>query len=316
MRGADKDSSSATSSANGRIFASPLARRLAAEQGVALSSLEGSGPHGRIIKRDLEKRGRTVPLQAPAAAREARAPEAPHPGMPFPFPPGSYDEVPLDAMRKTIARRLTAAFRDVPHFPLTIDCELDRLLELRKELNAKVEGEGIKVSVNDFVIRATALALKKVPDANASYTERARLLHHHADIAVAVAIPGGLITPIIFQAELKGLAAIAAEMKDKAARARTRKLKPEEYQGGTFSVSNLGMMGIKSFASIINEPHGAILSIGAGEQRPIVRQNALAIATVMSVTITCDHRVVDGAIGAAFLGAFKKLIEDPILMLL
>jgi pyruvate dehydrogenase E2 component (dihydrolipoamide acetyltransferase) len=286
---------------------------LAAEQGVALASVKGSGPHGRIVKRDLENLGRTVPLQTPAAAR---AREAPHPGMPFPFPPGSYDEAPLDAMRKTIARRMTAAFRDVPHFPLTIDCELDRLLEQRKELNAKVEADGIKVSVNDFVIRAAALALKKVPDANASYTEHARLLHHHADIAVAVAIPGGLITPIIFQAELKGLAAIAAEMKDKAARARERKLKPEEYQGGTFSVSNLGMMGIKSFASIINEPHGAILSVGAGEQRPVVRQNALAIATVMSVTITCDHRVVDGVIGATFLAAFKKLIEDPILMLL
>jgi pyruvate dehydrogenase E2 component (dihydrolipoamide acetyltransferase) len=303
------------SSANGRIFASPLARRLAAEQGVALSSLKGSGPHGRIVKRDLDGLGRAFPLQTPSAARQARAPEARH-DLPFPFPPGSYDEVPLDAMRKTIARRMTASFRDVPHFPLTIDCELDRLLELRKELNAKAESDGIKVSVNDFVIRATALALMKVPDANASYTESARLLHHHADIAVAVSIPGGLITPIIFRAEQKGLAAIAAEMKDKAARARERKLKPEEYQGGTFSLSNLGMMGIKSFASIINEPHGAILSIGAGEQRPVVRQNALAIATVMAVTLTCDHRVVDGAIGANFLAAFKNLIEDPILMLL
>ena len=304
VRGVDKESS-----ANGRIFASPLARRLAAGKGVDLSALQGSGPHGRIVKRDLE--GAAAP--AGAVIPEARAPAVPR-EMPFPYPPGSYDEVPLDAMRKTIAKRMTASFRDVPHFPLTIDCELDRLLELRQELNVKAEADGIKVSVNDFVIRATALALKKVPDANASYTEKARLLHHHADIAVAVAIPGGLITPIIFQAELKGLAAIAAEMKDKAARARERKLMPEEYQGGTFSVSNLGMMGIKSFASIINEPHGAILSVGAGEPRAIVCKGALAIATVMSVTITCDHRVVDGAIGARFLQDLRRLIENPLML--
>jgi pyruvate dehydrogenase E2 component (dihydrolipoamide acetyltransferase) len=311
MRGLEKDSS-----ASGRIFASPLARRLAAENKLDLARLKGSGPHGRVVKRDLEGAAPAARATSSQARADAPRTELPRGELPFPYPAGSYTEAPLDNVRKTIARRMTASFRDVPHFPLTIDCELDRLMDARKEINAKLEADGIKISVNDFVIRAAALALKKVPDANASYTERARLLHHHADISVAVATPSGLITPIIFEAENKSLAIIAAETKDKAARARDRKLKLEEFQGGTFTISNLGMMGIKSFASIINEPQGAILSIGAGEQRPVVKQNALAIATVMSVTLTCDHRVVDGAIGATFLAAFKKLIEDPILMLL
>ena len=218
-------------------------------------------------------------------------------------------------MRKTIARRMTASFRDVPHFPLNIDIELDRLLELRSELNRKAP-EGVKVSVNDMLIRACALALIRVPESNASYTDEGLVLHKHADVAVAVAIDGGLITPVIKKAETKGLAAISSEMKDLAARARERKLKPEEFQGGTFSISNLGMMGIKSFASIINEPQGMILSVGAGEKRPVVKNDALAIATMMTVTLTCDHRVVDGSVGAKFLSALKPLIEDPVTMLL
>ncbi|HEX2560102.1 2-oxo acid dehydrogenase subunit E2, partial [Phenylobacterium sp.] len=206
-------------------------------------------------------------------------------------------------------------FRDVPHFPLNIDLEIDRLLEARARINALLEKDGVKVSVNDMVIKAAAIALKRVPEANASYSPEGIAMHHHADIAMAVAVEGGLITPIIRRAEEKGLAQIAREAKDLAERARTRKLKPEEFQGGTFSISNLGMFGIKSFASIINEPQGAILSVGAGEKRPVVRGDQLAIATVMSVTLTCDHRVVDGATGAKWLAAFKPLIEDPVTMI-
>ncbi|MBP7650992.1 MAG: 2-oxo acid dehydrogenase subunit E2, partial [Phenylobacterium sp.] len=206
-------------------------------------------------------------------------------------------------------------FRDVPHFPLTIDLEIDALLAGRARINAVLESQGVKVSVNDLIIKACAIALKQVPEANASFSPEGIALHHHADIAMAVAIDGGLITPIIRAAETKGLAQIATEAKDLAARARTRKLKPEEFQGGTFSVSNLGMFGIKAFSSILNEPQGAILSVGAGEQRPVVKNGQLAIATVMTVTLTCDHRVVDGAIGARWLQAFKVLIEDPITMI-
>ena len=229
--------------------------------------------------------------------------------------PGSYDLVPLDGMRKTIARRMADSFRDVPHFPLSLDVEIDRLLEARGRLNALLEKDGVKVSVNDIVIKAAANALKRVPEANASYTPEGLALHHHADVAMAVALDHGLITPIIRAAETKGLAQIATEAKDLAARARTRKLKPEEFQGGTFTVSNLGMFGIKTFASIINEPQGAILSVGAGEKRPVARGDQLAVATVMTVTLTCDHRVVDGAIGARFLNAFKAMIEEPLTML-
>jgi pyruvate dehydrogenase E2 component (dihydrolipoamide acetyltransferase) len=218
-------------------------------------------------------------------------------------------------MRKTVARRMTDSFRDVPHFPLTIDLEIDALLAARTKINGLLGGQGVRVSVNDMVIKAAAVALKRVPEANASYTAEGIAMHHHADIAMAVAVPGGLITPIIFEAEAKGLAQIAAEAKDLAERARTKKLKPEEYQGGTFSVSNLGMFGIKSFASILNEPQGAILSVGVGEKRPVARGDQLAVATVMTVTLTCDHRVVDGATGARFLAAFKALVEDPITMI-
>jgi len=217
-------------------------------------------------------------------------------------------------MRRVIARRLTESFRDVPHFPLTIDLEIDGLLAARQRINGLLANEA-RVSVNDIVMKAAAMALVKVPEANASYTPEGIAFHHDADIAMAVAIDGGLITPIIRAAQTKSLGQIAQESKDLAARARERKLKPEEFQGGTFSVSNLGMFGIKSFSSIINEPQGCILSVGAGDKRPVVRKDQLVIATVMTVTLTCDHRVVDGAIGARFLQAFKPLVEDPVTML-
>jgi pyruvate dehydrogenase E2 component (dihydrolipoamide acetyltransferase) len=301
-----------------RVFASPLARRLAQQQNLDLTSLKGSGPHGRIIKRDVEGKTGTAKPAAPQAgqAAPAAAPRQVQSLEQMGIPPGSYDLIPLDGMRKTVARRMTDSFRDVPHFPLTIDLEIDRLLEARTRINALLEQDGVKVSVNDLVLKAAAMGLKRVPEANASYTPEGIAIHHHADIAMAVAIDGGLITPIIRAAETKGLAEIARASKDLAERARARKLKPEEFQGGTFTVSNLGMFGIKSFASIINEPQGAILSVGVGEKRPVVRGDQLAIATVMTVTLTCDHRVVDGAIGSRFLSVFKTMIEDPATMLI
>ena len=299
------------------MFASPLARRIAQQKGLDLSTLKGSGPHGRIVKADVESaqpgqaKGPAAPAGQPAVSAPRQAQSLEQMGI----APGSYDLIPLDGMRKTVARRMTDSFRDVPHFPLTIDLEIDALLAARTKINAMLEKSGGKVSVNDMVIKAAAVALMQVREANASYTPDGIAMHHHADIAMAVAVPGGLITPIIRAAETKGLAQIALEAKDLAERARTKKLKPEEFQGGTFSVSNLGMFGVKSFASIINEPQGAILSVGVGEKRPVVRGNELAIATVMSVTLTCDHRVVDGATGARWLAAFKPLIEDPITMI-
>jgi pyruvate dehydrogenase E2 component (dihydrolipoamide acetyltransferase) len=303
-----------------RIAASPLARRVAQMRGLDLAKIAGSGPHGRIILRDVEG-------GAPAEAKVAPAP-APSPATPaaaapprqarsleqMGIAPGSYDLLPLDGMKKTVARRMTESFRDVPHFPLTIDIEIDALLAARAQVN-RMLGEQGKVSVNDMVIKASAVALRRVPQANASYTDQGIAMHHHADIAVAVAIEGGLITPIVRAAETKGVGQIALEMKDLAERARNRKLKPEEFQGGTFSISNLGMFGIRSFASILNEPQGCILSVGAGEKRAVVRGDALAVATAMTVTLTCDHRVVDGAIGARWLSAFKSLIENPIAMI-
>jgi pyruvate dehydrogenase E2 component (dihydrolipoamide acetyltransferase) len=303
-----------------RVFSSPLARRLAEQAGLDIASIKGTGPHGRVVKRDVEAaagKGGTKAASAPATQGTATAAEARKVQSlaQMGIPDGSYDLIPLDGMRKAIARRLTDSFRDVPHFPLTIDCEIDGLMAVRAKVNAMLEPQGIKVSVNDFVIKAVALALKAVPEANASYSPEGIAMHHHADIAMAVAIDGGLITPIIRAAETKSLSQIATESKDLAKRARDRKLKPEEFQGGTFSVSNLGMFGIKSFASIINEPQGAIMSVGAGEQRPVVKDGQLAVATVMTVTLTCDHRVVDGAVGAKFLQAFKPLIEDPVTML-
>ena len=305
-----------------RIFASPLARRIADQKGLDLSSIRGTGPHGRIIKSDVE----TAIPGAPKVTEQPRPAPVAVPVLPMAprqaqslaqmgIADGSYDLVPLDGMRKTVARRMTDSFRDVPHFPLTIDLNIDGLLAARAKVNGILEAQGIKVSVNDLVIKAAAVALKQVPEANASYSPEGIALHHHADIAMAVAVEGGLITPISRSAELKGLAQIATEAKDLAVRARSKKLKPEEFQGGTFSISNLGMFGIKAFASIINEPQGAILSVGAGEKRAIVVGDQLAIATMMTVTLTCDHRVVDGAVGARWLQAFKVLIEDPITMI-
>jgi pyruvate dehydrogenase E2 component (dihydrolipoamide acetyltransferase) len=302
-----------------RIAASPLARRVAKQLGLDLAAIKGSGPHGRVVLRDVEgaRPGAAASPAAQSSSAGAAAPQARQVRSleQMGIAPGSYDLVPLDGMKKTVARRMTESFRDVPHFPLTIDIELDALLAARGQINALLESRGVKVSVNDLIIKAAALALMQVPDANASYTDHGIARHHHADIAVAVAIEGGLITPIVRAAETKGLAAIATEMKDLAERARSRKLKPDEFQGGTFSISNLGMFGITSFASIINEPQGAILSVGAGQKRPVVRGDALGVATVMSVTLTCDHRVVDGAIGARWLNVFRGLIEAPVSML-
>jgi pyruvate dehydrogenase E2 component (dihydrolipoamide acetyltransferase) len=308
-----------------RVFASPLARRLAEQKGIDLAAVTGSGPHGRIVKADIDKAqpGAAKPAAAPAAPAAASTAPAAAAAAPrehktleqMGIPPGSYDLIPLDGMRKTVARRMTDSFRDVPHFPLTIDIEIDELLAARTKINGLLEKSGVKVSVNDIVMKACAVALMKVPEANASYSPEGIAMHHHADIAMAVAIPGGLITPIIRKAETKGLAQIATEAKDLAARARDKKLKPEEFQGGTFSVSNLGMFGIKTFASIINEPQGAIMSVGAGEKRAVVKGDEIVIANVMSVTLTCDHRVVDGAVGARFLAAFKEMLEEPLRMI-
>ncbi len=318
----------APASNGSRIKASPLAKRLAAEAGYDLAAITGTGPHGRIIKKDVEnfsgasQTGAPMSSAAPSAAPSAQSTEVgPSRGDGASYleslgvAPGSYDLVPLDGMRRVIAKRLVSSNVDVPDFPLVIDCEIDALLKMRKELNAQAP-EGIKISVNDMLIRASALALKHFPDANASYTPDGIAYHKHADVAVAVAIEGGLITPIVREAENKGLSGISSEMKDLAARAREKKLKPQEYQGGTFSISNLGMFGIKEFGSIINEPHGMILSVGAGAPRPVVKEGALAVATIMTVTLTCDHRVVDGAIGAQWLQVFKRYIESPITMML
>ncbi len=291
-----------------RIFASPLARRIAADAGLDLGHVSGSGPRGRIVKRDVE-----AAIASGVSAAAPAAPAAPvavgaMPGMP------DYIAIPNSMMRKTIARRLSESKQQAPHFYLTVDCRLDELLELRKKLNNNATD--FKLSVNDLIIRAAALALKQVPAANASWFEDEIRQWQAVDISVAVAIDGGLITPIIRAAEGKGLKQISAEMKDLAGRARDGKLLPEEYQGGTFSISNLGMFGIKEFAAVINPPQGAILAVGAGEQRPVVNDGELAVATVMSCTLSSDHRVVDGAVGAEFMQAFKLLIEDPLKMLL
>ena len=302
-----------------RIFSSPLARRIAAQNGVDLKSIKGTGPHGRIVKRDVEAAGKGAAQPAAAttaaAAISGIAPRQVQSLAQMGIPDGSYDLIPLDGMKKAVARRMVDSIQNVPHFPLFIDCEIDQLMAVRAKVNKMLEPQGIKVSVNDFIIKAAALALKMVPEANASYTPEGIAMHHNADVSMAVAIDGGLITPIIKKAETKGLAQIATESKDLAKRARERKLKPEEFQGGTFSVSNLGMFGIKQFTSIINEPQGCIMSVGAGEQRAVVKNGQVVAATVMTVTLTCDHRVVDGATGARFLQAFKPLIEDPVAML-
>jgi len=303
-----------------RIKASPLARRIAADKGLDLASLTGSGPYGRIVKRDVEGASASAPASAPkAAAAPAPAAVIDHdePLKAFGIPSERYEVVKADNITKISAKRLSESFRDIPHFPLNIDCNIDKLLDFRKRVNAAAEAEGAKVSVNDILIKCAGLALKKVPAANASWIEDGRIaMHKHADVSMAVAIEGGLITPIIKDADQKGLVEISRASKDLATRARDRKLAPEEFQGGTFSLSNLGMFGIKSFASIINPPQGMIMSVGAGEQRPVVKDGALAIANVMTVTLTCDHRVVDGATGAKWLGAFKTYVEDPMTMLM
>src|SRR5206468_8142277 len=276
---------------------------------------QGSGPHGRIVKSDVEAAVKAGPsAKPPSVAPQARAPQPPAPVAGLP----TFTEIPHSGMRRIIAQRLTEAKREQPHFYLTIDCELDSLLKLRADLNARSpEGPGsYKLSVNDVLIKAAAVALKRVPAANASWTDTAIRLYQSADISVAVAVPNGLVTPVIRNAEAKGLAQISAEMKALAEKARAGKLAPEEYQGGTFSLSNLGMYGIREFAAVINPPQGCILAVGAGEQRPVVKGGALAIATVMSATLSCVHRVVDGVIGAEWLAAFKKIVEDPLSMLL
>jgi pyruvate dehydrogenase E2 component (dihydrolipoamide acetyltransferase) len=306
-----------------RTFASPLARRIAKESELDLASISGSGPHGRIVERDV----RAALAHAPAAAptQDTKAPAVPLPRPPDElirknFAPGSFEEIPHDSMRTIIARRLVEASRTIPHFYLTADCNLDALMSLREAINAAApkdkEGKpAYKISVNDFIVKALALALIRTADANVTWTESAMLKHKHADIGVAVAIPGGLITPIVRAAETKKLSVISSEMKDFSTRARARRLRPEEYQGGSTAVSNLGMFGTKSFSAIINPPHATILAVGAAEQRVIMKDGVPAAATLMSVTLSCDHRAVDGVVGANLLAAFKDLIEHPAGML-
>lgn len=314
--------SASQSNGHDRIFSSPLARRLAKEAGVDLARVSGSGPHGRVIARDVEEaksgKGLKAPAGAPAGA-PAIAPSMSDKQIRALYEDGSYEVIPHDGMRRTIAQRLTASTQTVPHFYLTVDCNIDLLVEAREQINAAAPKDkdgkpAYKLSVNDFVIKALALALQRVPNANVSWTEGGMLKHKHSDVGVAVAMPGGLITPIIRKAETKPVSVVSAEMKDFAARARARKLKPEEYQGGTTAVSNLGMFGIKDFTAVINPPHATILAVGAGEQRPIVKNGKVEVAEMMTVTLSCDHRAVDGALGAQLISAFKMLVENPIMM--
>lgn len=309
----------------GRLFASPLARRLAKEAGIEIERILGTGPHGRIVARDIEAARTGAPGMRPPPSAAAPAPVA----VSLPpsdqqiaglFEPGTYELVPHDNIRKIIARRLVQAKQTIPHFYLSIDCVIDRLLAAREEINtaAAKDKDGkpaYKLSVNDFVIKALALALQKIPEANVTWTESGMLKHKHSDIGVAVAIPGGLITPVVRRAEQKSLSVISKEMKDFATRARARKLLPHEYQGGSSAVSNLGMYGVKDFAAVINQPHATILAVGAGEQRPIVHDGQVAIATIMSCTLSTDHRAVDGALGAELFAAFRRFIENPVEML-
>jgi pyruvate dehydrogenase E2 component (dihydrolipoamide acetyltransferase) len=314
----------APSRSGARIFVSPLARRIAEQKGIDLSGIAGSGPHGRIIKADVEnaKPGmKAAPAGAPAASGAAVGGFAALPDARLFYKAGEYEEIPHDAMRKAIAKRLTAAKALIPHYYLTIDCNLTSLMATRESLNAaapknKDKVAAYKLSVNDFVVKAAAMALIRHPDVNASWTDTAILRHKHADVGIAVAIPSGLITPIVFQAESKGLAQISNEVKELAGKARDKKLKPQEYEGGGFSVSNLGMFGVKDFTSIINPPQSSIIAVGAGEERAIVVNGKIEIATMMTVTMSCDHRVVDGATGAKFLQTFKQFIEEPAAMLL
>lgn len=299
--------SSVSATGAARIFASPLARRIAADKGVDLASLTGSGPHGRILRRDVEGAPVSMPASlvgtTPSLAVTATAEN------------GASTLVPNNQMRKIIASRLQESKQTAPHFYLTVDCNIDILLESRKALNA-LAGEGIKISVNDMVIRAAAMALMKVPAANASWEGDNTRLFHHADICMAVAVDGGLVTPVIWAAESKGLSELSTISRDLALRARDGKLAAEEFTGGSFTISNLGMFGVREFAAVINPPQGAILAVGAGEQRPVVIDGTLSVATMMSVTLSCDHRAVDGAVGAEWLQAFKGFIENPVTMLL
>jgi pyruvate dehydrogenase E2 component (dihydrolipoamide acetyltransferase) len=298
-----------------RMFASPLAKRLAKQKGIDLAALRGTGPHGRIVSRDVEN---AKPGAMPPRTTFA-APPSDESVLKL-FEPGSYELVPHDGMRKTIARRLTESKQTIPHFYVSVDVTLDYLLDLRERLNATApkNEKGVpewKVSVNDFIIKAMAMALVKIPDANVSWTESAMVKHKHADIGVAVSIPGGLITPVVRKAETKGLVQISGEMKDYARRARDRKLKPEEYTGGSASVSNMGMMNVKNFAAIINPPHASILAVGSGERRPVVRGNDIKIEQQMTMTLSTDHRCIDGALGAELINAIKQNLEEPGLML-
>lgn len=315
-----------------RVFSSPLARRLAKQNGLDIALIAGSGPKGRVVKRDVEAAiaAGTGKAEAPKAAADApKAAEAPKPALASApsdeqtlklFDEGSYEIVPHDGMRKVIAKRLTESKQTVPHFYLTVECELDALLALRAQLNGSAPKDkdgkpAYKLSVNDMIIKAQALALRDIPAANASYLESGMVIHKHADVGVAVSIDGGLITPIVRRAEEKSLSTISNEMKDLAKRARERKLAPTEFQGGTTSVSNLGMFGIKEFAAVINPPHATILAVGAGQKRAVVKGDEIVPATVMSVTLSTDHRAVDGALGAELLQAFKGYIENPMSML-
>jgi pyruvate dehydrogenase E2 component (dihydrolipoamide acetyltransferase) len=316
-------SSAPQANGHGRIFSSPLARRLAKEAGIDVARIIGSGPHGRIVARDVEGARSGKGLKAPAATPAGGptlAPSMSDQQVRALFEEGSYEVVPHDGMRRTIAQRLTASVQTIPHFYLTIDCDIGKLLTAREEINKQAPTDKdkkplYKLSVNDFVIKAMAVALQKIPNCNVSWTDGGMLKHKHSDVGVAVAMPGGLITPIIRKAETKTLSAISGEMKDFAARARARKLKPEEYQGGTTAVSNLGMYGINHFTAVINPPHATILAVGTSEERPVVRGGKIEIAHMMSVTLSCDHRAIDGALGAELIGAFKGLIENPVMMM-
>ena len=315
----------AAAPAAGRIFSSPLARRLAKEAGIEIGHIQGSGPHGRVVARDIgaarEGRGLRAPAAVPAGGPAPMiAPAMTDQQIRALYEDGSYEIVPHDGMRRTIAARLTASVQTIPHFYLTVDCDIGKLLQAREDINAtapkdKDSKPAYKLSVNDFVIKALALALQRIPDANVSWTEAGMLKHKHSDIGVAVAMPNGLITPIIRDAENKSLSVISNEMRELAGRARARKLKPQEYQGGTTAVSNLGMYGIKDFTAVINPPHATILAVGTGEERAVVRNGKIEAAHIMSVTMSCDHRAVDGALGAELIGAFKSLIENPVMML-
>jgi pyruvate dehydrogenase E2 component (dihydrolipoamide acetyltransferase) len=299
-----------------RIFVSPLARRMAQQAGLDLAGLHGSGPHGRIVKADID-----AALQAPVAvpAAPVAAPAAARAATPAPVITAPHRLVPNSTMRKVIARRLTESSRDIPHYYVSMDIEIDPLLKLREQLNARSPKDGpgaFRLSVNDLIIKAAAVTLRRVPQVNASYTDENMILYDDVDIAVAVSVPDGLITPIVRQADRKGLATISNEMKDLAARAKTGKLKPEEFQGGGFSISNMGMFGVSAFTAVINPPQAAILAVAAGQQRAVVKDGALAIATVMTCTLSVDHRVADGALGAEWMAAFKKVVEDPMSLML